>query len=100
MASSENDRHQDDSANRRRAARNRKIEPPREAPQTERGLTHSPYFNGPLYQRMSEDQLRKFFLHLKNDKSFASGSLRVAFSGVKFFYTCSMVSTSGSDLTF
>ena len=32
-------------------------------------------------------QLRKFFLHLKNDKSFASGSLRVAFSGVKFFYT-------------
>ena len=25
------------------------------APQTERGLTHSPYFNGPLYQRMSED---------------------------------------------
>ena len=34
-----------------------------------------------------EDQLRKFFLHLKNDKEFASGSLRVAFSGVKFFYT-------------
>jgi integrase/recombinase XerD len=122
MASSENDRHQNDSADRRRAARNRKIEPPRISPQTERGLTHSPYFNGPLYQRMSEDlhlggmskrthegylramrqladfcklspdqitedQLRKFFLHLKNDKSFASGSLRVAFSGVKFFYT-------------
>jgi len=122
MASSENDRHQDDSANRRRAARNRKIEPPRKAPQTERGLTHSPHFNGPLYERMSEDlhlggmakrtdegylravrhladfckcppdlitedQLRKFFLHLKNDKAFASGSLRVAFSGVKFFCT-------------
>ena len=122
MASSENDRPQDDSADRRRAARNRKIEPPRKAPSTERGLTHSPYFNGPLYQRMSEDlhlggmskrthegylravrqladfckcspdlitedQLRKFFLHLKNDKEFASGSLRVAFSGVKFFYT-------------
>ena len=32
-------------------------------------------------------QLQKFFLHLKNDKSFASESLRVAFSGVKFFYT-------------
>jgi site-specific recombinase XerD len=31
--------------------------------------------------------LRRFFLHLKNDKAFASGSLRVAFSGVKFFYT-------------
>lgn len=122
MASSENDRHQDDSANRRHTARNRKIEPPRKAPLTERGLTHSPYFNGPLYERMSEDlhlggmskrthegylrairqladfckrspdqitedQLRKFFLYLKNDKEFASGSLRVAFSGVKFFYT-------------
>jgi integrase/recombinase XerD len=103
-------------------ANRRKIEPARTAPQTERGLTHSPYFNGPLYQRMSEDlhlggmskrthegylravrqladfckcspdqitedQLRRFFLHLKNDKEFASGSLRVAFSGVKFFYT-------------
>ena len=52
MASSANDRPQDDSANRRRAARNRKIEPPRKAPQTERGPTHSPYFNGPQYQRM------------------------------------------------
>ena len=103
-------------------AKRRKIEPARSAPDTERGLTHSPYFNGSLYERMSqdlhlggmakrthegylravrqladyckcspdqvtEDQLRKFFLHLKNDKSFASGSLRVAFSGVKFFYT-------------
>ena len=29
--------------------------PARKAPDTERGLTHSPYFNGPLYQRMSED---------------------------------------------
>ena len=100
----------------------RKIGPARSAPDTERGLTHSPYFNGPLYERMSqdlhlggmskrthegylravrqladfcklspdqitEDQLRKFFLHLKNDKAFASGSLRVAYSGVKFFYT-------------
>ena len=37
--------------------------------------------------QITEDQLRKFFLHLKNDKEFASGSLRVAFSGVKFFYT-------------
>ena len=55
MASSENERPQDDSADRRRAASNRRIEPPRKAPQTERGLTHSPYFNGPLYQRMSED---------------------------------------------
>ena len=33
----------------------RKVEPSRTAPQTERGLTHSPYFNGPLYERMIED---------------------------------------------
>ena len=31
------------------------VEPSRTAPQTERGLIHSPYFNGPLYERMSED---------------------------------------------
>jgi site-specific recombinase XerD len=37
--------------------------------------------------QISEDQVRRFFLHLKNDKAFASGSLRVAFSGIKFFYT-------------
>jgi site-specific recombinase XerD len=37
--------------------------------------------------RISEDQLRRFFLHLKNEKHFASGSLRVAFSGIKFCYT-------------
>lgn len=36
---------------------------------------------------ISEDQLRKFFLHLKNEKKFAYGSLRVAYSGIKFFYT-------------
>ena len=37
--------------------------------------------------RISENQLRKYFLHLKNEKHFATGSLRVAFSGIKFFYT-------------
>ena len=85
-------------------------------------MAHSQYFNGTLYQRMSddlhlagmsqrthdgylravrqladychqppenisEDQLREFFLHLKNERNFATGSLRVAFSGLKFFYT-------------
>ena len=79
-------------------------------------MAHSSYFNGSLYQRMSddlhlggmserthsgylravrkladycrrapdeitEDQLRRFFLHMKN------GTLRVAYSGIKFFYT-------------
>ena len=120
--SKNNKRKQDDSESRRNARREQNVEPPRTAPDSERGLTHSPYFNGPLYKRMSEDlhlggmakrthegylravrqladfckcspdqitedQLREFFLHLKNDKEFASGSLRVAFSGVKFFYT-------------
>ena len=85
-------------------------------------MARSSYFNGSLYQRMSddlhlggmserthagylrcvrqladycqtspdqitEDQLRRFFLHLKNEKKFAYGSLRVAYSGIKFFYT-------------
>lgn|GEM_PF-1289473 len=123
MASnSSNNRNQDDSENRRNARRKQNVELARTAPDSVRGLTHSPNFNGLLYKRMSEDlhlggmakrthegylravrqladfckrspdqitedQLREFFLHLKNDKEFASGSLRVAYSGVKFFYT-------------
>jgi len=35
--------------------------------------------------QISEDQLRLFFLHLRNEKKFATGSLRVAFSGIKFY---------------
>lgn len=37
--------------------------------------------------RITEPQLRKYFLYLKNDRKFATGSLRVAYSGIKFFYT-------------
>ena len=37
--------------------------------------------------KITEAQLRKYFLYLKNDLEFAYGSLRVAFSGIKFFYT-------------
>ena len=37
--------------------------------------------------KVSETQVRQFFLHLKNDRSFAYGSLRVALSGVKFFFS-------------
>lgn len=37
--------------------------------------------------KITEDQLRRYFLHLKNERNFAQGSLRVAFSGIKFFYT-------------
>ena len=122
MAGSKRSSDHNDIQNPRDSKSRRNAEPPRKTPQTQRGLTHSPYFNGPLYERMSEDlhlggmskrthegylravrqladfcqrtpdeicedQLRKFFLHLKHAKSFASGSLRVAFSGIKFFYT-------------
>jgi len=38
-------------------------------------------------EKITEDQVRRFFLYLKNEKHFASGSLRVAHSGIKFFYT-------------
>ena len=37
--------------------------------------------------KISEDQLRRYFLHIKNDLHYAYGTLRVAFSGIKFFYT-------------
>ena len=85
-------------------------------------MAHSKFFNGSLYQQMSDDlhlagvsqrthdgylratrqladycgrspdeideqQLRRYFLHLKNERHFATGSMRVAFSGIKFFYT-------------
>jgi integrase/recombinase XerD len=36
---------------------------------------------------LTEQQVRDYFLHLKNDKESASGTLSVAFSGIKFFYT-------------
>ena len=37
--------------------------------------------------RLSEHHVRDYFLHLKNDRKFASGSLVVAYSGIKFFYS-------------
>ncbi len=37
--------------------------------------------------QITEQHVRQFFLHLKNERNFAYGSLRVAFSGVKFFFT-------------
>lgn len=37
--------------------------------------------------KVTETQVRKFFLYLKNDCHFAYGSLRVALSGVKFFFS-------------
>lgn len=37
--------------------------------------------------KITETQLRGYFLYLKNVKQFAYGSMRVAYSGIKFFYT-------------
>jgi integrase/recombinase XerD len=37
--------------------------------------------------RLTEQQLRDYFLHLKNDRQFASASLGIAYSGIKFFYS-------------
>jgi integrase/recombinase XerD len=37
--------------------------------------------------RLSEQQVRDYFLHLQNDREFASGSLGIAYSGIKFFYS-------------
>jgi integrase/recombinase XerD len=37
--------------------------------------------------RLSEQQARDYLLHLKNDRKFASSSLAIAYSGIKFFYS-------------
>ena len=36
--------------------------------------------------RLSEQQVRDYFLHLKDDRQFAAASLGIAYSGIKFFY--------------
>ena len=37
--------------------------------------------------RLSEQQVRDYFRHLKNDRGFASASLVIAYTGIKFFYS-------------
>lgn len=44
------------------------------------------YYNSPPDQ-LSEQQVGDYLLHLINDRNFAPGSLSVAYSGIKFFYT-------------
>ena len=44
------------------------------------------YYNTPP-DRLSESQVADYLLYLINDCEFAPGSLRVAYSGLKFFYT-------------
>jgi integrase/recombinase XerD len=41
--------------------------------------------------RLTEAQIRDYFLHLKNDKKFSPSALRIAHSGIKFFYTHTVV---------
>jgi site-specific recombinase XerD len=44
------------------------------------------YHNSPPDQ-LTEQQVGDYLLHLINDRNFAPGSLSVAYSGIKFFYT-------------
>ena len=37
--------------------------------------------------RLNEQQVAQYLLHLINDKAFAPGSLKVTYSALKFFYT-------------
>jgi integrase len=41
-------------------------------------------------QTLSDQQIREYFLHLKEARHFARGSMSIAFSGIRFFYdkTC------------
>lgn len=36
--------------------------------------------------QITEQQLRQYFLMLRNEKEYAPGSLKIAFSGIRFFY--------------
>jgi site-specific recombinase XerD len=47
------------------------------------------YYNCPPDQ-LSEQQVGDYLLHLINDCQFAAGSLSVAYSGIKFFYTVTL----------
>ena len=37
--------------------------------------------------QLNEEQLRDYFLHLKNHKHFAPNSLKIAYCGIRFFFT-------------
>ena len=47
------------------------------------------YYNSPPDQ-LSQQQVGDYLLHLINDCHFAPGSLSVAYSGIKFFYTITL----------
>jgi site-specific recombinase XerD len=37
--------------------------------------------------QLNEEELRSYFLHLKNEKHFAPNSLKIAYCGIRFFFT-------------
>jgi site-specific recombinase XerD len=41
-------------------------------------------------EQITEDQLRRFLLHLRNEKQHAAGTLKVAYQGIRFFYTTTL----------
>jgi site-specific recombinase XerD len=61
------------------------------APGTTDGYVRSVRALGAHYELspdcLTEQQVRDYFLYLKNDRALANGTLSVTFSGIKFFYT-------------
>jgi site-specific recombinase XerD len=47
------------------------------------------YRQGP--DQLTETQVRDYFLYLKNDKQFSPSAMKIAHSGIKFFYSHTMV---------
>ena len=37
--------------------------------------------------KITEEELREYFLHLKDEHAFSASSMKVAYCGVKFFFT-------------
>src|SRR5579872_2010973 len=44
-------------------------------------------FVGRSPDRITENQLRNYFLYLKNERKLAPGTLKEAYHGIRFFYT-------------
>ena len=73
MVTAKNNRHQKDTGDHRSAVR--------------KGNAELADYCKRSPDRITEDQLRAYFLYLKNQRGFVSGSLRVAYSGIQCFYT-------------
>jgi len=37
--------------------------------------------------QLGDDEIHRYFLHLREDRKYARGSMSIAFSGIRFFYT-------------